>query len=257
MSNIVINSNILIIISILVFSLVIGVILYIIYKDRRQDKEEIEELLHDIEGQEENNIDKLNSLMKNEPEEVSEIELVLEKMQKNLNTKPEEVVANFEKEQEEKAIISYQELVKTLKNGKKDNTTIKVETPVLDEEEEEKPVLEKMLDEIKNPIKLKEIKKQEFKNTNFKNTDFISPIYGKMEEHLEYPKVKSFNKEEQIEQFDEIYDSYNIGDYLEEFSDNNMEIDTLEQTLDLGPISKEIKKNEDFLSALKEFRENL
>ena len=36
-----------------------------------------------------------------------------------------------------------------------------------------------------------------------------------------------------------------------------MEINTLEQTLDMPPISKEIKKNDEFLQALKEFRKNL
>ena len=42
-----------------------------------------------------------------------------------------------------------------------------------------------------------------------------------------------------------------------ELTKNNMEINTLEQTLDMPPISKEIKKNDEFLQALKEFRKNL
>ena len=49
-----------------------------------------------------------------------------------------------------------------------------------------------------------------------------------------------------------------VNNYLNEFkTDSNIRIDSLEQTLDLGPITAEIKKNEEFLQALKEFRENL
>jgi len=39
-------------------------------------------------------------------------------MQKDMEVKPEQVVANFEQEQEENAIISYQELVNCVKNNK-------------------------------------------------------------------------------------------------------------------------------------------
>ena len=40
---------------------------------------------------------------------------MLEKMQEDLDKKPEDVVTTFENEQEEKAIISYQELVDSIK----------------------------------------------------------------------------------------------------------------------------------------------
>ena len=81
-----------------------------------------------------------------------------------------------------------------------------------------------------------------------------------MEEHLEYPKVNSFKQDDEVgeylEDFDKKISDYKLDDYLEEFN-SNIEINTLEQTLDMEPISNEIKKNEDFLKALKEFRENL
>ena len=44
---------------------------------------------------------------------------MLEKMQEDLDKKPEDVVTNFENEQEEKAIISYQELLDSIKEKSK------------------------------------------------------------------------------------------------------------------------------------------
>ena len=32
----------------------------------------------------------------------------------------------------------------------------------------------------------------------FKNTEFISPIYGKMNEHIEYPKIKAIDKNDDL-----------------------------------------------------------
>lgn len=242
MTDIVVNGNIIILLSGVVFLIVIGLIGYIIYKDHKQDEDEINELLQSVETSS-------NKKDKEEISSLSEIEQVLNKMQKNLEAKPEEVVANFEQEQEEKAIISYQELVKTLKKGK-EGTVVKIEDKDL---EDTKKVMD--LEEVVNEIKAPN-KNENKKKSKFKNSDFISPVYGKMDEKLQYPKIESF-KETKLEDFDEIYDSYNIEDYLEEFSDNSLDYDTLEQTLDLEPITEEIKKNEDFLKALKEFRENL
>ena len=172
-----------------------------------------------------------------------------------------------ENEQEEKAIISYQELVDSIKEK-----SPKVEI-VDDELEYHQNKLQEELSQTIEAIENKEPRLQEIEvsSTNdktteavkkFKNTDFISPVYGKMDEHLEYPTVPSFEKHEQIEiDFDDDYlelENRNIDDYLDEFDfKNNMEINTLEQTLDMPPISKEIKKNDEFLQALKEFRKNL
>ena len=121
---------------------------------------------------------------------------------------------------------------------------------------EEEKTIDALVDEIKETSEKNETPEEK----KFKNTDFISPVYGKMDEHLEYPKVNSFKQEEDIseylEDFDKKISDYNLENYLEEFN-SNLEIDTLEQTLDMEPISSEIKKNEEFLKALKEFRENL
>lgn len=240
--------------------LVFGIVLFIFLKDRKNDQEEIDELM--------DSLDKRNTKEVKEVEFVekkSEIEQLLEKMQQDLEAKTEDVVETFEKEQEEKSIISYQELLKTL--NKEDNVT-KVEV----EEDTPQPVVMTTLEEdtFKEP-------EQEPSTAlkKFKNTEFISPVYGKMDEHLEYPTVPSFHPKEQvefdfhdtyqnnvvedvIEEFDRKLESHNIDDYLEDFNfDNHMKIDSLEQTLDMPPISPEIRENEEFLQALKEFRKNL
>ena len=62
----------------------------------------------------------------------------------------------------------------------------------------------------------------------FKNSEFISPIYGVMENNLEYPTVKKSET---------VLDIMNTKDYNE--------------------LTEEIKKQEEFLNALKAFRNNL
>lgn len=273
MINVNINNMILISIIVLLSLICLGIVIYIFYKDRKKDEEEIAELTRDIDKREE-------QIKKKAVEEVefvekkSEIEEMLERMQRDLEAKTEDVVEQFEQEQEEKSIISYQELVKSLKGNKEDT---KVET--LDKKDKTEsidqinPVEEiednKLQDRINKITKELENQQEELVETStkekkFKNTEFISPVYGKMEEHLEYPTVQSFEKKEQVKfDFDNKeaeleLETRNIDDYLDEFDfKNNMEVDSLEKTLNMPPISADIKKNDEFLKALKEFRKNL
>lgn len=190
----------------------------------------------------------------------TEIEDMLEKMQEDLNKQPEEIVNDFEHEQEEKSIISYQELVESIQSK-----SPKVE--VVDDElqyRQDQPLqaqLHETIEKIENNQLESSISKApaiEEAIKKFKSTEFISPVYGKMESHLDYPTVPSFEKEENTYEDDLDWKNRNIDHYLEEFDfKNNMEINTLEQTLNMPPISKETKKNDEFLQALKEFRRNL
>lgn len=236
--------------SIVVFLFIIFSIFYIIYKDKKRDEEEINDIISNL-------VDlKPIQEVKGAVTEVkpTEIEEMLAKMQKDLETKPDEIVANFEQEQEEKSIISYQELIKNKTSNKKNS---KIETKKLPEliTKIEEPV-EQIRETIKPVIETDDFKK-------FKKTEFLSPVYGKMNEHLEYPTVPSFETKQQLhfdfdEYFKDEYNNQNIEEYLGEFTfENNIEINSLEQTLDMPPISLDIKKNEDFLQALKEFRNNL
>lgn len=326
-----INNQIMLGIAAFVIILLLGNVLYIILKDRKKDKEEIDELINEMAEQEakpqevkkveppssqvemvETKIEEPKSQV--EPVEIaveeskvafdekkSEIEEMLEKMQQDLETKSEDVVETFEKEQEEKSIISYQELLKTIHKEDSINK-IEVKEPVMEEvetieeeipapatqhilnEETISPATRRILNEEnieatleyqpKETQAIVEEKKETQAVKKFKNTDFISPIYGKMEEHFEYPKVPSFHPKEEvvepyevkqeetvedvIETFDRKLEEHPINDYLEDYGfHTHMKIDSLEQTLNMPPISPEIKENEEFLQALKEFRKNL
>lgn len=258
---------------------------YLIYRERKRDQEEIDEIMsslveprrkpivEDIEEDKEEKMEAVQEVEKVKDEVVAptleqqdkplDIEAMLEQMQKDLNAKAEDVVATFEQEQEENSIISYQELVRSLKGEKvvpvKKEEPVKVEEPIAqvvrEELQREQLSMDTIMDDTKSETK------------KFKNTEFISPIYGKMDEHLEYPKVPQFhNNDREIEKELETYESNtesslvnkNIDDFLGDFDfDNNIEVNSLEQTLNMKPLSEEIKKNDEFLQALKDFRKNL
>jgi len=200
-----------------------------------------------------------------------ELQKVIEQMNEDIANKPKEAIDLFEQEQEENAIISYQELVNNVKNEKQtkiDLTDIYEKSDdILETEEikEEIKVSEKItkVDEV-SPIdkyieKINEPeeenlkfdddiesaiesidklldKKEEKETKKFHTSDFVSPIYGKQEFKMEYPKVAPFKTKE------------------EKFKDNLIEI---ENTLKMEPLTDEDKLNEEFLNALKNFRKNL
>ena len=176
----------------------------------------------------------------NEEKEPNELELLLQKMQEDINVKPEDVVKNFEKEQEENAIISYQELVDNVKSGKieiVDDDTGDInyvdgleplDEPIMALEEEPKEgeitpqMVKDAIESIENDKVVEEPKK-------FKKSDFISPVFGIMDEsEIEYPTIKKT---------EETFDLFNTKDYNE--------------------LTEEIKLQEEFLNALKEFRKKL
>ena len=249
---------------------------YLIYREKKREKEEIDEIISNLvepkrkpvveeveEDKEEMKVVE-SDVVKEEAVQPKvdgelDIEAMLEKMQQDLNAKPQDVVANFEKEQEENSIISYQELVSSLKGEK-------VVPNKIEEHSMKKEVVS-----LKPEVQAEQLSMDNIINERnekrFKNTEFISPVYGKMEEHLEYPTVPHFNKnDKEIEKELETYESEtdsslvnkNIDDFLGEFEfDDNIEVDSLEKTLNMKPLSEEVKKNDDFLQALKDFRKNL
>ena len=104
-------ANIYLYICILIVLVIIATILFIIVSNQRNRRkikddyvqaERVEAELEKIE----------------EAPQSSELEDILKKMQEDIDLKPEDVVKKFEEEQEEKAIISYQELVDNVKSGK-------------------------------------------------------------------------------------------------------------------------------------------
>ena len=233
-------SNHTIFLSILIGILVInfGCIIYLVLREKKEDKKEIDEILSELEEEpikeeikiEEKEIEEKQDLKLEENKR--EVEEMLMKMQKDLEATPEDVVTNFENEQEENSIISYQELLKSVKEKKE--SEIKV-TPV--KIEEDKIEIKEFDNE--DTVRIETIKESDKK---FKNTDFISPIFGKQDNKIKYPTVPKLKREEKEETIS-LFDS--------------LDIDYEEKIVDTKKLEAEIKKNDDFLKALKEFRKNL
>ena len=225
-------ANIYLYICIIIVLIIIATILFIIaanQKNRKKIKDDFVEA-----ERVDNELNKIEETPKS-----NELEDILKKMQEDIDLKPEDVVKKFEEEQEEKAIISYQELVDNVKAGKieviedeesdinfVENLNIEYNNePVMATEEEKTSVTPEMVKEAIANISVSSIKEEPKK---FKNSKFISPIYGIMDQKFEYPKVKKTEN---------ILDIMNTKDYNE--------------------LTEEIKRQEEFLNALKEFRRNL
>ncbi len=260
MINISIPTSLLVIVSCFILFLIVGVIAFIIYKDKKNDQEEIDELLNDI-GKAKPRKEEVQ-VTKIEPKESSNQKINLEEMltamQNDLDKKNSNQIENFERDQEENAIISYKELKKAAEEKK-------AATDVFEKDQEENAIISyKELETKHNPLeelfvkeeKIKPLNKaiakiespRENKDKKFKNTEFISPIYGKMDDHLDYPKVRSFNKEDDLSL--NSYFGQDVSNYYNEKTSSEI-------TPNMDQLSEQLKKNDEFLKALKEFRSNL
>lgn len=204
------------------------VLFTLIYMDRKnlklfqaEEKNLLDELKEIETPKEEVKITQINE----EEKPKANLEEVLEKMQADLDKK-EDVVAIFEQEQEEKAIISYQELLQSKnKNVEGSNKEL---LSVIEQISNPAPSI---YEEIEEPIEaippvLEEPKK-------FKTTDFISPVYGKQNSNIEYPKIPNFNELKEAK--------------------NNIELEKKVDTFE----ELDSNHNDAFLNALKEFRSHL
>ena len=165
----------------------------------------------------------------NDEEEVTAFEEIIEAMQKDIESEKENAVELFEQEQEEKAIISYQELLNAKNRVEVKSEKVEPIIPV----EVSSVVVEP---EISGEREIATPKLATTPETKFTNSEFVSPVFGKMDRN-----VKN-NVQIQVEATKE-YEHYDNHD--------------LEKTLNIEPLTEEIKKNNDFLNALKEFRKNL
>ncbi|MDD2181642.1 MAG: hypothetical protein PHW32_04670 [Bacilli bacterium] len=170
-----------------------------------------------------------------------ELDNVLDQMRNNLIEQQEVSVKTFEDEQEEKSIISYQELLSVNEEGPK------IEK---DEINKEKSYIDTKL------------------NRSFRNSEFISPIYGRVDNDADYPTIPKFRraklgideeykepiikKESKVEHIDEMDDM--IIDIKEE---KPISIPDLEETINIKNLKEEMIKNEKFLKTLRDFRKNL
>lgn len=229
--NIITFSNIYLYICIIIGVLILSIIGYITFSNYYRRKK----IKNDFIQAEKNDIE-LNK------EDNNELEELIKKMQDEIDLKPEDVVRKFEEEQEEKAIISYKELVDNVKAGNievieeepsdidfVENLNIdELNEPIIEvnDNKEESSVTPEM---VKDAILNISINSQKEERKTFKQSDIISPVFGIMENaKFEYPTVKK-----------------------------NESIMDLMSTKDYNELTEEIKKQEEFLQALKEFRNNL
>lgn len=188
------NDSVFFLIGITIIVLIILIIICVVLLKKKYD---IVEVKDSDEVNYDNNITKLNTLVNEQVKSIEEpkaieveassiesndnkidLEAMLSKMEETLNEK-DKAIANFEQEQEEKAIISYEELKKAVNQNSNTNVT------KVDSLEPKVPVI----NEIKKEATVTNSTK------NFKNTDFISPIYGKMDNNYEYPTISNFDEE--------------------------------------------------------------
>ena len=238
-----IENNLYLVIAIVSFLVILTVILTIVLinkKKRNNIKKEFDEV---VKIEEEN--EKTEDV---KPEVAFELEQIFKKMQEDIELKPEEVVKKFEDEQEQKAIISYQELVDSVNNNKievvEEDTgdidfvaaleeqmattdqyisLIKAKTEEVIKEEKDDTVSKSHLDII-------DVMNMDDDSHKFQTSEILSPVFGRMQPDFEY----------------KIIDSHAI-------SNNKVELEQV-----AGPTPQDdLAANEDFLRSLIEFRKKL
>lgn len=194
--------NLMIVILIAIVVLITVCIVFLIRKDKKNEDTEIKEILHDLANAKPREIPEQNELINAKMEvpigekkeikivedEKLDLDAVLNKMQQTLDSQ-QEIVNNFEEEQEEKSIISYQELLDNMKKEgfKQDIEKHEEEQELSFEDITKEKVKEFLMKEEKN----NEIEERdELEDTKFKTTEFISPIFGTMEPTVEYNTIK-------------------------------------------------------------------
>lgn len=215
-------------------------ILYLIIKERKDDKEEIKEILEELKPKEEQPDIELEKQQDQKLEKnKKEVEEMLIKMQHDLETKPEDVVSHFENEQEEKSIISYQELLDSVKSSNDVKVTpVKIEPEKIEIEETYQP------DDMEDTVPLESIQPPIDNQKKFKGTEFISPIFGKQENNVKYPSVPK-----RVSRLDNMVAKQEKTEEKKPEPKLNL--------VEKQKLDDELRKNNDFLQALKEFRKSL
>ena len=209
----------------------------------------------------------------------SEIAELLSKMEEDSKLKPEDVVANFEKEQEAQSIISYKELVNAVKNRQDEYYEDELEslplTTVSDymKQKKEQDLNIEELEDVEEEL----VNTKEENTTSFRNTDVISPVFGIVSspKNDAYKTSKNVKKEIPVDKtIDlrdiELSDSDFINTNNEEKVNNEslkeldaiykqMAKDLFENNEELAETTSldELTRNEEFLQSLKDFRKKL
>ena len=217
------NSNLIIILAVITAIILALIIIIIIEKiDKNKRKNDIEYYQEDFNVEEEYEDEIV--YVDEEPTE-EEAKKTLEEMQKKLVEEDDGLIGHthFEIEQEEKSIISYEELKKAAEyvdetNDKllEDEGTEPITIEELykrhvennEKEELENPIYEEeqKIEEIKEPVVVKEEPKKEVNNEKkFKNSEVISPVFGiYKQEAAAYRKVAPIQRQEPKQELNDI-----------------------------------------------------
>ena len=212
----------------LIIVLLILIIILTCLKLKTKTKAEIE-LNKLIEKKEELPISIATEKSESSPKEQIEIDAVLNQMRDNLEEPTKDKVEDFEDEQEKQSIISYQELIKA--NEKEEST--ESNKPYYGDDTESK----------------------------FKTSEFISPIYGRVDNKIEYPTIPKIRRaklddnEEKLETETKPVSNKEIFPPIK--SEALTPKVTLEKKEDNNRLNEERLKNEKFLNELKDFRRKL
>lgn len=227
---------------ILVLALIVaGVIIFIYNKKNRVKPISEDERFEEVNVIEEKKPTELTEEQKKAREE---LEKVFNQMNADLQKEPEKVVDTFEREQEENAIISYQELIKQVKGME-----IKEEKPIEKETSKEDDTKELIKNVISAELISEEPAKEEKKENYLEALENLKPSIKTldMEERKPYSGKKSkFNTSEIISP---IYGRQDPNEVTETFK--------MDEAYTAISQDEEQKQNSDFLQTLKEFRNNL
>ena len=227
----------------------------------------------------------IENIEKTEDEKTeSNIEEIIKSLEQAKKTEPSEVLKSFEEEQEEQAIISYHQLVESVKNNKinivDDEEFYKKQQNQNTNNDEKYSIL---INELENePVLQNEKVPYSRAKGGFKANEFISPVFGRMDssnvlyrQGLEYtdkkPKDEIVDDKKIIEEIknnDIESNNLNSRESLYQYRNSiNKDTEILAEDVhkyktdsdnDLFKIShNEIVDAEDFLNKLKQFRDNL
>lgn len=160
------------IIGIIGLALIILFIALIVGNKKKKREIKLEPINDELASSDINKVENNNPILREQiefPKEDNNIGNVILAMQRDIDKKKEDPVMSFEEEQEEKAIISYRELLKT-----KQKDTEEFVDPL--ENKIEIIDFPKEPEEVNIPVKRENVSE----TTKFTNTEFISPVYGRM-----------------------------------------------------------------------------
>lgn len=198
-----------------------------VMKEYKEETEELDEKL---------------AVLKEKYKDNTSVEAIIDNLKDAKDKRISEDLKKFEDEQEEQAIISYQQLVEAVR-GSEEPKEEKKEEVVEPEEVETQKLMEK-IENLEMEIDDEPVINKDEKTTSFKPNEFISPVFGRMDSSkVRYREGLSYT--------DKVKKEEPVAPVVTKPVVNNYEADNEElfKTTRLD--------SEEFLKNLKEFRRNL